>query len=153
MSLRPRQNVEGERQKPIAGQNRGGFVEGLVSGGAAAPQCIVVHRRQVVVHQRITVHTFERRRDHHGLAPGRAKQRRAFDHQKRTQPFAAARMKVLVDGGNGFDRSDRLQTNLLLHKREIRPDEVDDFLRDDGLPEFGEHVPGLSLQFSVLPLL
>ena len=64
MGLRTRQNVEGEGQQAVAGENRGRLVEFLVRGRLAAPQVVVVHRRQIVMHQRIAVHAFERRARH-----------------------------------------------------------------------------------------
>ena len=51
-----RQHVEGEGEQAVAGQDRGRLVEGLVRGRPAAAQVVVVHRRQVVVHQRIAMH-------------------------------------------------------------------------------------------------
>ena len=54
------QHLERQRLQRVAGQDRGGFVEGDVHGGLAAAQGVVVHRRQVVVHQRIAVDQFDR---------------------------------------------------------------------------------------------
>ena len=51
MDVRPGENIEGHGQQRIAGQNGGGFVEGLVHGRPAAAQVVIVHRRQVVVRQ------------------------------------------------------------------------------------------------------
>src|SRR5690606_24874443 len=50
------QHAEGVGQQRIAGQDRGGLVIGLVDGGAAAPQRVVVHGGQVVVDERIAMH-------------------------------------------------------------------------------------------------
>ena len=55
-----RQHCERQRLQRIAGQDRGGLVEGDVHGGLAAAQGVVVHRRQVVMHQRIAVDQFDR---------------------------------------------------------------------------------------------
>ena len=55
-----RERDEGLRLQRVAGEDRGRFVEGDVHGRLAATQRIVVHRRQVVVHQRIGVHQFHR---------------------------------------------------------------------------------------------
>ena len=60
MHLGARQNVEREGQQRVAGEDRGRLVVGLVRGRLAAAQVVIVHRRQVVVHQRIAVHAFER---------------------------------------------------------------------------------------------
>ena len=56
------QDLEGAGLERVAGEDGGGFVEGDVHGGAAAAQGVVVHRRQVVVHERIRVHQFDRGR-------------------------------------------------------------------------------------------
>ena len=57
-----REHIEGQALQRIAGKDRGGFVEGDVHGGLAAAQGVVVHRRQVVVDERITVDQFDRDR-------------------------------------------------------------------------------------------
>ena len=54
------QDLEGERQKGVAGQDGGRLVEGEVQGRAAAADGVVVHRRQVVMHQRVAMDAFER---------------------------------------------------------------------------------------------
>ena len=46
----------------VTGEDRGGFVEGDVGGGLATAQGVVVHGRQVVVHQRIGVDQLHRHR-------------------------------------------------------------------------------------------
>ena len=56
-------DVEGQRQQRVAGQDGGRLVEGLVHGRLAAAQIVVVHRRQVVMDEGIAVHAFERRAD------------------------------------------------------------------------------------------
>ena len=94
MRLGSRQDVEREGQQPVACQDRGRFVERLVGGGLAAAQVVIVHRRQVVVHQRIAVHAFERRTDHQSAFAGDVKQRGGARHQKRPQPLAPAEARV-----------------------------------------------------------
>src|SRR6185437_16899539 len=88
------ENGEGERQQPVAGENGGRLVEGLVRGRTAAAQVVVVHRRQVVVDQRIAVDAFDR-------AAGAQRRRRVaaeraggLDGQERPQPLAAAERAV-----------------------------------------------------------
>ncbi len=54
------EHLEGERQQRIARQYRHGVAEDFVTGGPAAPQVVVVERRQVVMNQRIGVHQFKR---------------------------------------------------------------------------------------------
>ena len=87
-------DVEGQRQQAVAGQDRRRLVEGLVHGRLAAPDVVVVHRRQVVMDQRIAVHAFQRRgHPQRGLAAA-AEQCRALDQQKRAQPLAAGEHPV-----------------------------------------------------------
>ena len=59
---RMREQFERERLQRIAGEDRGGFVERDMHGRLAAAQCVVVHRGQVVVHERVGVDEFDRRR-------------------------------------------------------------------------------------------
>ena len=54
------QNLERQHLQRIADQNRGGFIERLVTGRTAAAQVVVVHGRQIVVHQRISVNELHR---------------------------------------------------------------------------------------------
>ena len=90
----PRHQIEGEGEQAVAGQDRGRLVEGLVRGGAAAAQVVVVHRRQVVVHQRIAVHAFERGAGQQRAVMGGAEQAGAFDQQKRAHALAAAQRRI-----------------------------------------------------------
>ena len=61
MGFRIGENLEGEGQQRVAGEDGGRLVEGLVGGGLAPPQVVVIHGGQVVMHQRIAMHAFERR--------------------------------------------------------------------------------------------
>jgi len=45
------ENLEREHLQRVAGEYRRGLVERLVAGGTAPAQVVVVHRRQVVVHE------------------------------------------------------------------------------------------------------
>ena len=84
------ENVEGESEQRVAGEDRGRIVIGLVRGRPAAPQIVVVHRRQIVMHQRIAMDAFERGAGHQRVLARHAEQGRALHHQKRPQPLAAA---------------------------------------------------------------
>jgi hypothetical protein len=90
MRLGPRQNVERQGQQPVARQDRGRLVERLVRGRPSAPKIVIVHRRQVVMRERVAMHAFERRAGHQGVPARRLEQRGGLDHEKRPQPFAAA---------------------------------------------------------------
>ena len=63
MRIGIRQHLERHGQQPVAGEHRGRLVELLVASRPAAPQIAVVHRRQIVVDQRIGVHHLDRRGD------------------------------------------------------------------------------------------
>ena len=86
----PSQDVEGERLQRVAGEDRGGLVEGLVHGrgrrgGGRRRPC-----RQVVVDQRIAVQAFDRRGGEHANPAGSTpKSRAAFDEQEGPEPLAA----------------------------------------------------------------
>ena len=90
MSLGPRQHVESKGEQPVAGQDRGRLVELLVRGGPAAAEIVVVHRRQVVMHQRVAVHELDGGAGHQRMLALDAEQRGRLDRQKGPQPFAAA---------------------------------------------------------------
>ena len=85
-----RHDVEGQRQQRVAGEDRGRLVEGLVHGRLAAAQVVIVHRRQVVMHQRIAVQQFERAAGEQRAIAWRAEQSGGLDHEERTQALAAA---------------------------------------------------------------
>jgi hypothetical protein len=48
------------RLQRIAGQNGGGFVEGAMTGGAATTQVVIIHGRQIVVHQAVDMNELDR---------------------------------------------------------------------------------------------
>ena len=94
MGFRPRQNVEGKGEEAVAGQDGGCFVIGLVGGRPSAPQIVIVHGRQVVMHQRIAVDEFECGAGHQGLRARHAEQARRLDHQERAKTLAAAQAAI-----------------------------------------------------------
>ena len=98
MHLLARHHVEGERQQRVAGQDRGRLVEGLVHGRPPAPQVVIVHGRQVVMHQRIAMHQFERAAGGQRAVAVGAEQRGALHQQERAQAFAAAQRRMLHGG-------------------------------------------------------
>ena len=53
------QDVEGQRLQRITGQDGAGLAECLVAAGLATAQIIIIHRRQVVVDQRIGVNELD----------------------------------------------------------------------------------------------
>ncbi len=62
--------------------------------GLAAPQVVVVHRRQVVVHQRIGVQHLDRGGDPRGAGLRHREQGGGLHHQEGPQPLAAAQRGV-----------------------------------------------------------
>jgi len=80
--------------KPVAGEHRGRVVERLVAGRPAAPQVAVIHRREVVMDQRIGVDHLDRRGDLQRAAPGDAEQPGARQHQQRPQPLAGRQRRI-----------------------------------------------------------
>ena len=83
------EDIEGERQQAVAGKDGGRLVERPVDRRLAAPQIVVVHRRKIVMDQRIAVHAFERRRDPQCVGRVGVEQRGALHDQQRPQPLAA----------------------------------------------------------------
>ena len=88
------QDLEGAGLQGIAGQNRRGLVELLMGRGFAPSQIVVVHRRKVVMNQRIGVQHLNRGRRacraglRHGEHCG------ALHHQERPQPLAATQGRI-----------------------------------------------------------
>ena len=103
MRFLPRQDVEGKRQQAIAGENRGRFVVFLVRRRLPAPQVVIVHGRQVVVHQRIAMHAFQGRTGHQSLPARDREQCRTFHHHKGPEALAAAETGI----AHGLDQARR----------------------------------------------
>ena len=57
-------------------------------------QVVVVHRRQIVVDERIGVDAFDRRARAHRTVVGAPKRPRRLDGQERPQPLAAAERRI-----------------------------------------------------------
>ena len=68
------EDFEGKGQQRIAGENGGGLVKGLVRGGLATAEIIVIHGREIVMHQRVAMHAFERSTDPECLFPWHTEQ-------------------------------------------------------------------------------
>jgi len=101
MSLGPRQGIESQRQQAIANQDRSRLVERLVNGRPASPQVVVVHGRQVVMDQRITMDAFKRGSRHHGVPARHSEERGCLYYKKRTQALARSKARVT----HGFEQS------------------------------------------------
>lgn len=103
MGLRSRQDVKGERQQAVAGQNGRRLVERLVCGRPSPAQVVVVHGWQVVMQERIAVDALQGSAGHQSALTGNPEQARAFDHEKGAEPFAAAKAAV----AHGFQQTRR----------------------------------------------
>ncbi len=56
------ENLESECQQRIPGKDSRRFIERLMHGRTSAPHVVVIHGRQVVMHQRIAMDAFNCRR-------------------------------------------------------------------------------------------
>ncbi len=94
LTCRTAQYIKGLGLQRIADQKGGCFIVLHMAGRFAAAQAVVVHRRHIVVNQRIDVHHFD---GCHGLLDGVLVCFAQFGrgkHQERAQPFAAAEGNV-----------------------------------------------------------
>lgn len=80
--------LERQRQQAVAGKNRGRLVEGDVYRRLAAAHVVVVHRRQVVVHEAVAVQGLDGEGGGHGAVRCEAEQARAFDRKERAHALA-----------------------------------------------------------------
>ncbi len=87
-------HVEGKRQKRVADEDRGRVVIGAVRRRPAAAEIVVVHRRQVVVHQAVAMDQLDRSRGAQHARPFGSEKARRLDRQERPQPFAAGKRRV-----------------------------------------------------------
>ena len=69
------EQIEGEGEQAVADQDRGCFIVGAVHGQLATAYGVVIHRRKVVMHQRIAVHALNRTARHKGALARHAEQR------------------------------------------------------------------------------
>ena len=88
---------KGVGEQGVAGEQRGGFVEGPVGGGAAAAQVVVVHTWQVVVDERVGVDAFEGDGGGEGVV-GVAKLLRGGECEDGTEAFASG-LDAVAHGG------------------------------------------------------
>ena len=79
--LRIGDDVERIGQEPVARENRRRLVERLMCRRPAAPQIVIVHRRQVVMRERIAMNHFKRAGGAQRRFADDAKESRQFDDQ------------------------------------------------------------------------
>jgi hypothetical protein len=110
------QNLKRERQQRIAGQNRRGFSEFLVTRRLAAPHVVVVHCRQVVVNQRVCVNHFDRTgRRQRSISRGPARFR-GKHHEHRPQTLSR-RQQTMTNGFSQRCRASRREPCVLIQAR------------------------------------
>ena len=97
--------AEGEGQERIAGEDGGRLVEGLMDGRAAAAEVVVVHRRQVVVDQRIAMDQLDGGGGGEAELGGDAQHPGGLDEKERPQPLAALERAVPHGGDQPLGRS------------------------------------------------
>ena len=88
------EHLERERLQRVAGEDRRRLVELPMRRRAAAPQIVVVHRRQVVVHERVGVNELDGRGDGVERVFGRADELAACVHEQGPDALAAAEHRV-----------------------------------------------------------
>ena len=94
MGLRVAENLERKGQQSVTGQNGRRLVEGDMAGGLAAAQVVVVHRRQIVVHQGVAMDAFKSGARAQGACLGHVEQARTLHDEKRPQPFALRQRRI-----------------------------------------------------------
>ena len=94
------------RQQRVARQHGDAFAEDLVVGRLAAAEIVVVHRRQIVVDERIGVDAFDGAGERQGVGFASAAGGRGGKAERGAHPLAAGKERIahrLVDGGGpGF---------------------------------------------------
>ena len=89
-----RQQLESQRLQRIAGEQGGRFAVADVAGGLAAAQGVVIHGRHIVVHQRVNVDAFDRRRRLLAGSLNALAQCGRRQHQQWAQAFAAVQNRI-----------------------------------------------------------
>ena len=86
---------EGVGQQGVARKDGGGFIEGLVAGGAATAQIVIIHRGQIVVDEGVRVDHFQRGGEGHYRFGAQAEQGGGGQAQHRTEALAACEEAVI----------------------------------------------------------
>ena len=84
-----RQKFEGKALQGVSGEGCSRFVPFAVEGRLAAAQIVIVHARQIVMHQRIGMDAFDGQRSVQRSGLVHAVQAGTFQHQKAAQHLAA----------------------------------------------------------------
>ncbi len=142
--------VERLRVQAIAGEDRDVLAERHMTRRAAAPEGVVVHRREIVVDQRIGVDQLERRRQRHRLLAREADRVRGRERQDGPDALAAGQQRVahrlLQARCEGRLReADSLQIALHLLAQVLR---VGDLHERGGCRQSSESCPGAGCETS-----
>ena len=108
--------LEGERQQGVAGEDGQRLAEDLMAGGPPATQIVVVHRRQIVVHERIGVNHLDGAGRRHGRLHVAAACLRGQQRQHRSQAFSR-RQQAVAHGLDQFGGAARRQLGATVQGR------------------------------------
>jgi len=89
-----REDFEGEHLQRVADENGGCFVEGAMTGGPAAAQIVIVHRWQIIVHERVRMNQFDCACGAVESARIEAEHLTREVHEQGTNPLAAAERRI-----------------------------------------------------------
>jgi hypothetical protein len=112
------QDREGEGEEAIPGEDRRRLVESAMHSWLTPAQVIIIHRREIIMHEGIAMHGFECRRDAQGPFAGKTEERGAFDHEIRPQPLAACENRVTHRGHEalGAATAGEVRTQFRFHR-------------------------------------
>ena len=94
MNRRIGEALEGERLERVAGEDRRRLVEGAMDARLAAAQVVVVHRRQVVVDERVAMQELDRGAGLHDAGVVAPEEAGGLDDEERPQALAAGERRV-----------------------------------------------------------
>src|SRR5690606_18544180 len=86
--------LECKRQQRIAGEDGGRFVILAMQRRTAAAEIVIVHGRQIVMHEAVSVHAFDCARGAQQGAFVGVEDPPGFEREERTQPLAATESSV-----------------------------------------------------------
>ena len=84
-----RNDLKCQCQQSVAREDRGRLIELLVIGRTTAPEVVVIHRRQVVMNQRVSMNQLDRDSRRQCLLDRPAARFARHQHEHRSQSFAA----------------------------------------------------------------
>ncbi len=109
--------AEGQRQQGVARQDRRRVVIGLVHRRPAAAEIVIVHRRQIVVDQRIAVDQLDGGRRYEAQFARQPEHPGRLAQQERPQPLAAVERAMAHGGEQPLRRLARAGQRFRLQQR------------------------------------